>query len=421
SSLNIPAVKLFALVGVKNVLEQGYKMGMDSLAPSAENLSRLGLSMALGGGEVRLLDLTAGYGSFANGGFLVDPVAILKVEDKNGKVIFEYKKVKPERVLDEKVAFLMHSILSDNQARLLTFAPNSYLNLGSRAVAVKTGTTNDLRDNWTLGWTRDVVVGVWVGNNDNSQMKNVASGVSGAAPIWRRIMLEYLSKVQDRPFETPAGVSQVEVDKISGYPAHDGYPSYKEWFIDGSVPTGEDSIHTKINVCRGQADKLANAILVAQGNYDQKEAIVLKEKDPLTVRDLWQKAIDGWVATVAADLRYKIPTEFCDSISGVHVEIISPKDRSRVDSNDVEIRFEVASDKNIDWADLYVDGSFEKRFTSLPYRQPYFLTTGQHRVLVKARNSDGVESDRQVEFGVKEDWESQDITPTASASATVTP
>lgn len=416
SSLNIPAVKLLALVGVKDVLQQGFKMGFNSLSPSSENQARLGLSMALGGGEVKLLDLATGYGAFSNGGYKVEPVTILKVEDRNGKIIYEKKEIKRERVLDERVAFLINSVLSDNNARLLTFGVNSYLNLGSRAVAVKTGTTNDMRDNWTIGWTRDNIVGVWVGNNDNSQMKNVASGVSGAAPIWRREMLELLSKVVDRPFDPPKGVSQVEVDRVSGYPVHDGFESYKEWFMDGTIPATDDPIHKKIKVCKNQNDKLANQIQVGQGNYDEKEIITIKEKDPLTDRDLWQKAIDGWIATKSADIRFKFPTEYCESTTGVHVEITSPSNATRVNGNSVEIKFEIYSDANIEWADLYLDGVKEQRFTNESYRKTFNLGDGRHKVRVVGHNSSGVESDREIEFSVNQDF----ITSTASISATPT-
>lgn len=416
SSLNVPAVKLLALVGVREVLEQANKMGLSSLAPSQENLSRLGLSMALGGGEVRLLDLVSAYGSFANGGLKVEPIGILKIEDKNGRVIFEKKQVKPDRVIDEKVTFLVNNILSDNNARLLTFGPNSYLNLGSRAVAVKTGTTNDLRDNWTIGWSRDNVVGVWVGNNDNSQMKNVASGVSGAAPIWRKEMLEVLGKVPDRPFDTPSGVTQAEVDKISGFPAHDGFESYKEWFIVGTVPTTDDPYHQKIKVCKNQADKLANQVQVGQGNYDLKEVLVIKEKDPLTDRDLWQKAIDGWVATKSADPRFKVPTEYCELNSGLDVKILTPGGNSRVNGNAVEVKFEVYSDYSIDWVDLYIDDSkVEPRFNASSGKMTYNLTDGNHKLRVVARNSKGTESDRIINFGVNQDY----TTPTASPSGSI--
>lgn len=405
SSINVPAVKLIALVGVKDVLSQGYKMGLTSLEPSRENLSRLGLSMALGGGEVRLLEMASAYSAFANGGNKVEPVFILKIEDPKGETVYEYKPVKQEKVLDERVAFLINDVLSDNSARLITFGENSYLNMGSRAVAVKTGTTNDLRDNWTIGWTRDRIVGVWVGNNDNSAMKAVASGVSGASPIWRKEMLEVLSETADRPWEVPEGVEEVELDAVSGYPAHDGFASYKDWVISGTLPSGDDPIHKKIEVCRGQNDKLAGILQVSQGNYDEKEVIDVKEKDPLTSKDLWQKAIDGWVSR-QGDERYRVPTEYCEASEGIDVQIVSPKDRSRVDGETVTIRFEVSSNKPIEWAKLYIDGELEKEFTSLPYFKEVRLNDGQHTIRILAHDEDGRESDRIHEFGMNEEWDS---------------
>ncbi len=187
SSINVPAVKMLALVGVRDMLQTGWEMGFTSLEPTQENLSRLGLSVTLGGGEVRLIDMVSAYSAFANGGYKVPPTAILKVTDKDGHVLEESKPKKGRRVLTEEQAFLINHILSDNSARLITFGENSLINI--QGVAAKTGTTNDKRDNWTVGWTPSIVTGVWVGNNDNTPMQRVASGVSGAAPIWRRIIL----------------------------------------------------------------------------------------------------------------------------------------------------------------------------------------------------------------------------------------
>jgi 1A family penicillin-binding protein len=418
SSINIPAVKLLALVGVQDVLEQAYRMGMNSLEPSKENRSRLGLSMALGGGEVKLLELASAYGSFANTGFKVEPLFILKVEDADGNVLFERKEVKQSRVIDEQAAFLINSILSDNQARLITFGENSYLNLGGGEVAVKTGTTNDLRDNWTVGWSSKVVVGVWVGNNDNSVMKNVASGVSGAAPIWRKQMLEVLSVYPSEPFPVPDQMVQVEVDRVSGYPAHDGFESYKEWVVEGTLPTGEDPIHQKVKVCKNDGNRLANAVQIAQGNYDEKEFISLKEADPLTDKNLWQIGIDDWIQK-QADSKFKAPTEHCESTSGIDVQIISPKDRSRVDNNSVQFRFEVTSEKEIEKVEMYVDGVLEETFTSPPYSKEIELLNGQHKVRIVAKDKDGKESDRIHDFGVNEDWsDAPSPTPTPTATPT---
>jgi len=411
SSINIPAVKLVALVGVDEVLSLGYKMGFTTLDPTKETLSRVGLSMALGGAEIKLLDMASGYSVFANGGLKVDPIAIIKIEDGNGKVIFENKQVKKEKVLDEKVGFLINSVLSDNNARLLTFGPNSYLNMGSRAVAVKTGTTNDLRDNWTVGWTKNTIVGVWVGNNNNDKMRNVASGVSGAAPIWRRQMLDVLSKMPDVPFTTPEGMSQIEVDRISGFPAHDGFPAYKEWFINGNIPSGPDTIHTKVKVCKSDQNKLADPISISQGNYDEKEYVVIKEKDPLTIKDLWQKGINEWIVK-QPDQLYKPPTEECGSTSSMDIQIVSPGDRSRVDGETVTFRINVVSEKPVVEVKLFVDGTLEQTFTGEPYYKQLKLSTGQHSVRVSARNNEGKEESKTNNFGVNIDWAESTTTPT---------
>ncbi|KKT89717.1 MAG: Penicillin-binding protein [Candidatus Collierbacteria bacterium GW2011_GWD2_45_10] len=413
SSINVPAVKLLALVGVENVLRQGYKMGLTSLEPTRETMARVGLSMALGGAEVRLLDLAGAYSAFSNGGYKIDPVVILKIEDGSGRMIFENKMVKPERVLDEKVAFLINSVLSDNNARLLTFGPNSYLNLGPRAVAVKTGTTNDLRDNWTIGWTKDFIVGVWVGNNNNEKMKNVASGVSGAAPIWRREVTDMLSIRSDQPFTPPDGVSEIEVDKISGYPAHDGFGSYKEWFINGSVPTGPDPIHTKVKLCKNDPTKLADPVSVSQGNYDEKEFVVIKENDPLTDKGLWQKAINEWI-TKQSNPIYVVPTETCGATSSMDIQIVTPASNGRVDGDETTIRFSVVSDKPIVEVKIFIDGIIERTITDGTYIQKIKMTTGQHSLRIAARNNEGKEESKTIDFAVNVDYVSP--TPTSTPS-----
>jgi len=403
SSINISAVKLLALTGVEEVLSQGYKMGFTTLEPTKETLSRVGLSMALGGAEIKLIDMAAAYSAFANGGLKVEPVAILKIEDSTGKVLFENKQLKKEKVLDEKVGFLINSVLSDNNARLLTFGVNSYLNLGSRAVAVKTGTTNDLRDNWTIGWSRDTIVGVWVGNNNNDKMKNVASGVSGAAPIWRREIIDALNKRPDKPFTVPDGVSQIDVDRVSGFPAHDGFSSYKEWFITGSIPTGPDTIHTKLKVCNSDQNKLADPVSIAQGNYIEKEYIVITEKDPLTSKNLWQKGINEWIAKQPGDL-LRPPTEYCNASSAMDVQIVSPSHRSRVDGDSVTFRVNVLGSKPIVEVKFYVDGTLEQTFSESPYLMTLKLTNGQHTFKVVAKNNEGQEGSNTHEFGVNTDW-----------------
>ncbi|MBU2592885.1 transglycosylase domain-containing protein, partial [Patescibacteria group bacterium] len=162
NSINVPAVKMLAMVGIKSMLSVASEMGISTLEPTKENLARLGLSVTLGGGDVAPIELASAYLSFANGGIKKEPVAILKVEDKDGKVIFENKAVEGRRVLSEGEAFLISDILSDNKAREITFGLNSGLLISGKKVAVKTGTSNDKRDNWVVGWTPDVLTLVWV-------------------------------------------------------------------------------------------------------------------------------------------------------------------------------------------------------------------------------------------------------------------
>ncbi|OGM88752.1 hypothetical protein A2594_03300, partial [Candidatus Woesebacteria bacterium RIFOXYD1_FULL_41_28] len=221
NSRNIPAVKMLAKVGIKDVLETATDLGINTLPPTDETLKRVGLSLTLGGGEVRLIDMTSAYSVFVNGGYRVEPVAILKVTDMNEKVLEDNTPQKGKQVLTEGQAFLISNILSDNEARKDTFGVSSYLNIAN--VMAKTGTTNDKRDNWTMGGNGNAMVGVWVGNNDNTPMLSVASGVSGASPIWNKITVQALKGKPAFSFKVPSDVAQVSVDNVSGYGAHDSF------------------------------------------------------------------------------------------------------------------------------------------------------------------------------------------------------
>ena len=155
-------------------------------------LSWYGLSLVLGGGEVKLLDMVSAYGVFATRGLQVAPVSVLKIEDANGKILEENKKT-PRRVLEEPIADLINNILSDNEARAPVFGSHSLLYVPGYTIAVKTGTTQEFKDGWTIGYTRSVAVGVWVGNNNNAPM-NKEPGVVLAGPIWHNFMQKALEK-----------------------------------------------------------------------------------------------------------------------------------------------------------------------------------------------------------------------------------
>ncbi|OGC47318.1 hypothetical protein A2713_00415 [candidate division WWE3 bacterium RIFCSPHIGHO2_01_FULL_35_17] len=312
SSINIPAVKLLSLIGVKNMLETAYSMGISTFAPTNENVNRFGLSLTLGGGEVKPLDLAAAYTAFANKGLSSNPIAILKVTDPKGKVLFEQKEANRKQALSPEVAFIISHILSDNNARLITFGVNSYLNVSGKSIAVKTGTTDDKRDNWTIGWTPSVLVATWVGNNDNSPMGNVASGVTGAAPIWRRIIMEALRNKAQEDFVKPDNIIAVTVDSLGGGLPVDGQPTRSEYFIKGTEPQGPSSIYKTIKISKADGNKIASQSEIDKNEYDIKKFIVFHEDDPTAGggKNRWQEGIDQWInENHKDDPLYHPPTE----------------------------------------------------------------------------------------------------------------
>lgn len=203
NSYNIPAVKILDQIGVPAMVNLGKKMGITSWGEP----DQYGLSLSLGAGEVTMIDMAHVYGTLANDGIRQDLDPILKITDSKGTVLQEKKERPGRQVLDKGVAFIMSDILADNNARSAAFGPNSVLTIPGKTVSVKTGTTDNKRDNWTDGYTKDFVVIVWVGNNNNEPMSpTLASGITGAAPIWHNIMRELLAKKPDTKPTPPAEV-----------------------------------------------------------------------------------------------------------------------------------------------------------------------------------------------------------------------
>jgi 1A family penicillin-binding protein len=192
NSFNIPAVEMLKMNTLEAMIATASAMGITTF----KDPSQYGLGLTLGGGEVIMTDMATAFGVFANQGYRVDLHPILKVVDAKGEVLEEYKPPKSPifgtRVIPSEVAFIISDILADNKARTTAFGSNSELVIRNQHVSVKTGTTNDYRDNWTIGYTPSVVIAVWVGNNDNSVMNGIVSGVTGAAPIWNKLMTHML-------------------------------------------------------------------------------------------------------------------------------------------------------------------------------------------------------------------------------------
>lgn len=221
NSYNIPAVKALEFVGIYDDPNTPQKEGLTGMAQrlGITSLTRddYGLALTLGGGEVSLLELTGAFGVFANSGARVPPVSILRITNAKGDLVYEYSLPAPEQVIRPEHAFLISSILSDNEARTPMFGRNSVLALPFQAAA-KTGTTNDFRDNWTVGYTPDLSVGVWVGNADYTPMVN-STGLSGAAPIWSQFMqfaVPTLTGGNPTPFVRPPGIIDRIICAVSG-------------------------------------------------------------------------------------------------------------------------------------------------------------------------------------------------------------
>ena len=317
NSINVPAVKMLARVGIKDVMQKAYSMGIENWQPTKENLAKVGFSLVLGGRETSLLSEVTAYGVFATGGMKQDPVSLLKVTDSKNSKLFENKKHDGQKVLSPEISFLISHILLDNNSRSMEFGPNSWLVIPGRTVSVKTGTTDDKRDNWTIGYTPSYVVGVWVGNNDNSPMnKAISSGVTGASPIWNRIMTAVLKGKPDEAPVKPENVMAMQIDAFGGGLPVGDHPARSEYFIKGTEPTGLGSIYQKIKLSKHQSGKLASEWEIKNGEYDTKDYIVFKEEDPASTdgKNRWQEGIDAWIREKysAADSQYYPPTETSD-------------------------------------------------------------------------------------------------------------
>ncbi|MBU4016291.1 penicillin-binding protein, partial [Patescibacteria group bacterium] len=276
NSLNIPAVKVMSLVGVDAGMKKAYDMGIRNWEPTSENKAQVGLSLVLGGRGASLMDIVTAYSVFANKGVKQEPVTILNVTDTQGKVLYEYKKKEGKQVVSSEIAFLISHILLDNNARAMEFGTQSWLQVPGKTVSVKTGTTDEKRDNWTVGYTSSVVAGVWVGNSDNSPMNPaIASGVTGASPIWNKIMSYALKNKPDEQPVKPDNVIALQIDSFAGGLPHGGQGTRSEYFIKGTEPTSESSIYR---------------------SKDGQNYLVFREDDPVSTDGInhWQKGIDDW-------------------------------------------------------------------------------------------------------------------------------
>ncbi len=356
-SLNIPAVKTLYLTGLDNVLDLADKLGYTTL----KDRSRFGLSLVLGGGEVTLLDHVFAYAAMAREGERVEPVSILKITDNNGKVWEEWKKPKKEKLEDYQQAFrMLNNVLSDDEARAYIFGKNSLLTLPDRPVATKTGTTNDYRDAWTIGYTPSIATGVWVGNNDNSEMKRGASGYTVAAPIWHEYMKNILTGSLVETFQKP---KDIQIDK----PMLGGSIGEEKKVIIDKVSGRLATKYTPLHLREEKIYRTMHNILYFV-NKDDPQGPIPEDptKDPQY--NNWEKGLIDWAKKNNIVLNEEPPTEY----DNIHLpeqqpvlEIITPQNNQSVGQTfSIDLNWStVFTFKKID---IFIDDILQKTINWLP-------------------------------------------------------
>ncbi|MCL5435677.1 MAG: penicillin-binding protein [Patescibacteria group bacterium] len=383
-SLNVPAVKTILLAGVKESINTAHDLGITTL----NDESRYGPSLVLGGGEVTLLDHVSAFGTFASGGIRKTPIGILKVTDGDGKTLEEYQDKIGQQVLDPQIAYLITSILSDNTARTFVFGAYNYLTLPDRSVAAKTGTTQEFRDAWTIGFVPQLAAGVWVGNNDNTVMKKGADGSAVAAPIWNAFMKAALASKPALPFARPDNIRDIAVDSVSGKLPTAYTPSTKpEIFASFALPKDYDDLHVPIKLDKF-TQKVATDSTPPQNIVEKVFTIFHSEKpnDPA-----WEQPVRDWA--VAAG--YPYPDGYSGSATAnnpVYISLNQPTEGQVINSLPLTIDVLTSSQSVVTNVAIYFDDkeifSNDSPAVKFFYSEP--ATNGEHTLRIEAKNKDGV-------------------------------
>lgn len=359
-SLNVPAVKTLALLGVQNAIDTAKELGITSDL----NTDRCGLSLVLGGCELNLLDHTSALGVFANAGIRNEHTPILKIIDAKGKTIEEYQPHEQE-VIDPQVAFEIVSIMTDNDARSFIFGAKSPLILPDRVVAAKTGTTQAWKDGWTLGFTPSLVAGVWVGNNDGRLMREGADGVIVAAPIWNKFMREALQHTPPEQFLEPSGIQHVLVDSLSGKLATEYSPSTKtEVFAGFAIPREFDDVHIPVKVNKLNGKKATSQTppeLVETRVYTVIHSEMPENPNWEGPVRTWAEA-NGYNYPPTGDDDGSIDPKLLES----QVRFITPKNNEEIEDLPFDVRIEVEGFEPIA-VDLTLEGEHIGSKSSKPY------------------------------------------------------
>lgn len=426
NSFNVPAVKMLAMVGIRDFMQKASDMGLTTLAPTSANLNRFGLSITLGGGEVTLVDMTSAFSVFARGGIKKDIQSILEIKDYSNKLIYSAKAGHDTKPISPEVSFLISHILSDNNAREIEFGLRSYLNVPGKTVAVKTGTTDDKRDNWAIGFTKGVTVGVWVGNNDNTKMNpKISSGATGASPIWYKTMQYLLKKYADGIMDKPDKVKALTIDAFFGGLPREGSSSRSEYFVEGTEPKDVSPFYKKQKISKSNG-KLANDIEIKTGNYDERDCYVVTENDPVSMdnQNRWQQAINKW-ASEQSDDKWKCPTDISDNRSeDVVVSIKSPSDKSKVEGKDINIKVKIVSMSSLKNVKIWLNNEEIKNYNEDKRDIEETIKDkpdGVYELKVRATNDKDKSGESTIKFGLNKNWDYVQPTTVPTSAPTAAP
>lgn len=392
-SLNIPSVKILYLAGINDTINLAQDLGITTL----KDRQRYGLSLVLGGGEVKLVDMVSAYGVFANDGVKEPQSSILKVESPDGKILEEWKE-NPEEVINPQIARSISSILSDNEARAPVFGSASPLYLGARPNAAKTGTTQEYRDAWTIGYTPSLVAGVWTGNNDNSPMTKEGAGLYAAAPLWNEFMKKaYEIKTEAQtpestPFDEkisssfPSGFHSFYMsDKIEEFPKPEPFTSSKP-ILNGQAFSERkfkiDSVSGKL------ASEATPPELIVEKSYKEAHCILyyVDKDNPLESAPSnpssdpqfanWEEPVLTWARGKSNPSEEKPPEEY-DTIHTEEnlprIKIIYPESNSVISSSYLAIKIQAEALLGIKQVDFFLNDSFIGTDPSAPYEINYFI------------------------------------------------
>jgi penicillin-binding protein 1C len=379
-SYNIPAVYVLQMVGVEQMVELANNLGLSSFGTG----ERYGLALTLGGGEVRLLELTAAYAAFANGGYRVEPQFVLAVRDASGALRYQNRAARGPQVLDPRVAYLITDILSDNTARAPAFGRYSVLRL-SRPAAAKTGTSSDWRDNWTVGYTPQLVTGVWAGNADGRSMVHV-SGIDGAGPIWHDFMEAALRGQPVLSFQQPPGMTRAQVCLPSGLLPTPYCPRTRsELFIEGTVPLRADDWYRPVRI-DARTGQPATADTPPAAVVERVYAFPPPELEAWAREQGWPLLPAPDAGTLAGSLAPEGELVIARPDNGA-IYRLSPTVPVAYQS----IRVAVRPAGGIAPAEvtLYVDGAVLATFAAPPYESLWQLTPGEHTFTATGTDSAG--------------------------------